>query len=244
MSLARIQHDFLGVLLGEAPVADPGMAVYRENALAVRRDALAAAFPVVRRLVGVAFFAEAATRFARTHASTSADLHAYGGPAFAHFLAGYAPAAGLSWLPDVARLEWAVHESEHAADGVALDHAALAALPGEALPALRLRLHPAVRLVESDHPVLAIWEANQPGHDGTVDREDGPDRVLVRREGLDVVPVVVDGDAWALLAAFASGLTLAEACASLPDPEEDFAPALARVAGWGALGGQRAEGGM
>jgi hypothetical protein len=62
--------------------------------------------------------------------------------------------------------------------------------------------------------------------------------VLVRREGLDVAPVLADDHAWALLAAFARGATLAEACASLANPEDDFAPALARVAGWGALGGQ------
>lgn len=237
MSLARIQQDFLDALLGEAPVADPGMAVYRENALAARRDALAAAYPVIRRLVGDAFFAEAATRFARAHPSTSGDLHAYGGPAFADFLSGYAPAGGLPYLGDVARLEWAVHECEHAADGAPLDHAALAALPPTALPALRLRLHPAVRLVESEHPILAIWEANQAARDGTVDREAGPERVLVRREGLQVAPVLADGESWALLTAFAQGETLAEALARLANPGEDLAPALARVAGWGALGG-------
>ena len=235
MSLARIQQEFLDVVLGEGPLADRGMAVYRENALAARRDALAAAHPVVRRLVGDAFFAEAAARFARAHPSTSGDLHAYGS-AFADFLAGYGPAGSLPWLPDVARLEWAVHECEHAADGRPLDHAALATLSAGDLPGLELRLHPAVRLVESEHPVLAIWEANQAGRDGTPDREAGPDRVVVRRKGLAAVPVLADAHAWTLLTAFARGLTLGRACAMLERPDEDFAPALARVAGWGALG--------
>lgn len=242
MSLAGIQQEFLAALLGDAPAANPGMAIHRGNALAVRRDALAAAHPVVQRLVGDAFFAEAATQFARAHPSTSGDLHAYGGPAFAEFLSRYVPAGGLPYLPDVARLEWAVHECQHAADGAPLDHAALAALPGEALSALKLRLHPAARLVESDHPILAIWEANQGARDGTVERKSGPDRVLVRREGLDAVPVLADDAAWALLTAFAGDLTLADACALLPNPETDFAPALARVAAWGALGGPCADG--
>jgi len=239
MSLARIQEDFLDAVLGDGP-ADAGMAIYRGNALAVHRDALAASHPVVRRLVGDAFFAEAAARFARACPSTSGDLHAYGGPAFATFLAGYAPGSELPFLPDVARPEWAVHECEHAADGKPLDHAALGALPGEALPGLRLRLHPAVRLVESAHPILAIWEANQEGRDGTVERDAGPDRVLVRREGFTVVPVLADDDAWALLTAFARGLTLADACAVV-DCDDALAPALARIAAWGVLGGH--EGG-
>ena len=235
MSLARIQQEFLDVVLGEGPLVDPGMALYRDNALAARRDALAAAYPVVRRLVGEAFFAEAAERFARAHPSTSGDLHAYG-RALADFLAGYGPAESLAYLPDVARLEWAVHECEVAADGAPLDHGALATLPGSDLPGLTLTLHPAVRLVESEHPVLAIWEANQAGRDGTPDREAGPDRVVVRREGLAVVPVLADAHAWALMTAFARGLPLGEACASLERPDRDFAPALARIAGWGALG--------
>lgn len=239
MTLARIQAEFLDAVLSEGAPGDHGMAVYRGNALAVRRDALAAAHPVVRRLVGDAFFAEAATRFARAHPSTSGDLHAYGGPAFAGFLAAYPPASALPCLADVARLEWAVHECSHAADGEPLDHRALAAVPPESLAALRLSLHPAVRLVESAHPILAIWEANQAGRDGTPEREDGPDRVVVRRAGLDVVPVLADDDAWRLLAAFARGATLAEASEALADPEEGLAPALARIAAWGALGGHQ-----
>ena len=242
MSLARVQREFLDALLGDGPLTEAGMAVYRGNALAVRRDALAAAHPVVRRLVGDAFFAEAAARFARAHPSTSGDLHAYGGTAFASFLAAYAPARGLPYLAEVARLEWAVHECESAADGAALDHAALAALPAASLPGLRFLLHPAVRLVESEHPILAIWEANQAGRDGTAQRDTGPDRVIVRREGFRVVPVLADAEAWTLLAAFARGMTLADACASLAHPQESFAPALARLAQWGALGGHDAGG--
>jgi hypothetical protein len=133
MSLARIQQEFLEALLGEAPLADPGMAVYRENALAVRREALAAAHPVVRRLVGAAFFAEAATRFARAHPSTSGDLTptaARPSPPSSRAT----PGADLPYLSDVARLEWAVHECGHAADGAPLDHAALAACPARRCP--------------------------------------------------------------------------------------------------------------
>lgn len=235
MSLARIQGEFLDAVLGTTPPRDAGLAVHYRNALGARLDAIAAAHPVARRLVGEAFFGEAARQFALAHPSSSGDLHAYGG-GFAGFLAAYAPARDLPYLPDVARLEWAVHECLHAADGAPLDHAALGAIEASALPHLLLRLHPAVRRVESPHPILAIWEANQPGRDGTPDRMEGPDRVLVRRVGLAVVPVLADEAAWKLLDAFARGAALGDAAAAL-GREDELPGALARLAGWGALGG-------
>jgi hypothetical protein len=129
-----------------------------------------------------------------------------------------------------------VHESLHAADGPSLDPVALGALPPDLLPRLVLTLHPAARCLESSHPVLAIWEANQPGRDGAPDRHDGADRVLVRRVEWDAVPVLVDDAAWALLEAFGRRLTLEQARAAL-GRDEEFGPALERLAGWGALGG-------
>lgn len=234
MSLARVQSAFLETVLGEAPPLDPGLAIYHRNALAVRREALAAAHPVVRRLVGEPYFNEAAECFARGCPSASGDLHAYGA-GFAGFLAAYAPARELPYLPDVARLEWAIHECAHAADGPCLDPAGLGALPAGALDRLRLRLHPAARFVASSHPILAIWEANQPGRDGTPDRLAGAERVLVRRVGLEPAPLRVDPDAWTLLEALARGRTLGESCAVL-GRDEAFPAALARLAAWGALG--------
>src|SRR5205085_2247436 len=123
--------------------------------------ALSATYPVVRRLVGAAFFDEAARRHALAVPSTSGDLSRYG-VGFAAFLEAYEPARELRYLPDVARLEWALHECDQAADAAGLDLATLAGVaPGEE-GRVRLALHPAVRLVASEYPVLSIWEANQP----------------------------------------------------------------------------------
>lgn len=235
--LAGFQREFLAAVLGGDEPRDAGLAVHRRNILGARHDALAAAHPVTRRLVGEVFFREAAERFALATPSTSGDLHAYGG-AFAEFIAAYPHARELPYLPDVARLEWAVHESQDAADGKPLDLAALARLPQWALGDLRFGLHPAVRLVSSEHAILAIWEANQLGRDGVPARDAGPDRILVRRDGLAVMPVAVQAPEWELLRALARGDTLAEACTALEDPERTFAPALVRVAALGAIEGR------
>jgi hypothetical protein len=236
MSLARAQQDFLDAILGAREPDDPRVAVYHRNALAARRGALSGAYPVVRRLVGEAFFDAAAEAFATRTPSASGDLHAYGA-GFAGFLRGYAPAAELECLPDVARLEWAVHESHHASDGAPFDFAALGRLPPESLGRVRIGLHPAVRLVASTHPVLAIWEANQDGQDGTPERADGADRVLVRRRGQVVAPVRVEPGEWALLEALARGEGLDEAAAATERAGGSLEAALARLAELDALGG-------
>lgn len=228
-ALAALQARFLEAVLDDGPVegvAPPGaIDVYRRNALASFHAALAAAYPVVRRLVGEAFFAEAARRYARAFASTSGDLHGYG-ETFASFLGTDAAAKPLDYLADVARLEWAVHESFHEAEAPAFDFAALARVPAERHGGLRLRLAPHVRLVASPHPVLAIWEANQPERDGAPDRFEGPDHVVVRREGFGVVPQAIDATAWNFLRSLGDGASLATASEALGVQEESRLPAL------------------
>jgi hypothetical protein len=217
--LARLQEAFAAAVTGAGDAAiagdleggfQAGLAVYRDSIAAVRERALRSAFPVVARLVGDAYFAEAARRHALASPPASADLNRYG-EAFAAFLAGYEHASDLPWLADVARLEWAVHESLRAADAPALDFAALARVPEVERAGLTLALHPGVRLVRCAWPVLAIWEANQEGRDGTPDRDEGADDVLVWREGGTVRLERIEPGQAALLEGIARGDSLGEA---------------------------------
>ena len=236
-SLAALQRDFLASLDAEACLADERTEVYRRNRLANAHAALAATYPVVLRLVGAAFFREASDRYARAHPSTSGDLGEYGA-AFGDFLAGYPHAAALACLADVARLEWAVHESDRAADAAPLDAAALARVPAGTAGRVRLALHPAVRLVASSHPVRAIWEANQPGRDGTPDADAAGGTLCVRRTAQGAAPLALSDAEARLLGALASGASLDEACDALGDEATDtLAPALARLVGAGVFCG-------
>jgi len=237
MSLEKLQRDFLGAILAAQEPADARLAVYHRGARANRGGALAQAYPVVARLVGDAFFAEAAARFGDAFPSRSGDLHAYGAE-FATFLARYPHAADLEFLPDVARLEWAVHEARHAAEGEAFDFAGLGAVPAQHVSLVRIRLQPCVRLVASEHPILAIWEANQAGRDGTPALVEGPQRVVVRRtRSLEVVPVALAAGEWALLEAFSRGATLAAAAAECERAGQALEPALGALAAREVLGG-------
>ncbi|HSN22454.1 MAG TPA: DNA-binding domain-containing protein [Usitatibacter sp.] len=248
--LARLQRAF-AVALEEGRDADAALAVrgagvapearvafYRESLRIQRHDALAATYPVVRRLVGEAFFRAAAGRYAAAHPSRSGDLNLYG-DAFAEFLAGDAPARALPYLPDVARLEWAIHESARAADAGPLDGAALAAVPAERQPAVRLALHPSVRLVASGHPIAAIRAANLPPRDGTMRGHWHPERVFVHREASAVRVRVVDAAEWALVEALRGGATLEEAVQAMGEEaaRSRLADTLARLAAEGAIAG-------
>lgn len=235
MKLAERQRDFLDRVYGDAPW--PGFAIYRGHAMANLHDALAATYPVVRRLVGDAFFGEAALRFARALPSRSGDLDDYG-IELAQFLAGYPHARAIEYLADVARLEWACQESRRAADAAPLDALALARIPAELHARLRFELHPAARIVRSRHPIVSIWLANQPDRDGTPESL-APEDALVTREAGALRVRRLDAFDAALLEAFALGRTLAEAAASLDTAliGRRLAPALARYCAEGVLCG-------
>jgi len=243
LSLPELQAAFArGVFdAGDAAIADaiepaglPALeriAVYRGNVLGNYTSALRDVYPVILRLVGEAFFDALARRYARQVPSRSADLHDFG-EGLAAFLEDFAPARGLPYLPDMARLEWAVHRAFHARRADAPDLIALGEVEPEHLPRLHFSLQPAARLIESDYPVLEIWQANQPGWSGeqSIDLARGAQRVLVIRRALEVELELISRAEYAMLAALAADLDLEHAleAALALDPAFDLAPFLAR----------------
>lgn len=217
--------------------AAAGLAVYRNNTFSNYRGALREAYPVVLRLVGEDFFARAADDFIRIAPSTFGDVNVYGAT-FGEFLADFPGARDLAYLPDTARLEWAVHSAFQAVDGVALDIARLAAVPTERLATLRFALHPSASLIESPWPILAIWRANQPGSSGEdINLRAGGDRLLVIRRGHDVDLELVSAAEFTALAALANKASLGDAheVAHVADPDFDFGAFLQRHAAAGTL---------
>ena len=208
------------------------MAIYRHNLRRNYRGALGATYPVVKSLVGPAFFDTAVDAFVAVHASMSSDLNVYG-DRLADFLEGYAPAAPLRYLPDVARLEWAIDEVHRADDATPAPDdvlTAFACVAPDRLGALHLRLAPACSLVESRFPILAIWRSNQRDYAGDrrVDLDAGGDRVLIRRDTTGIPLERLDEGDYAFLASLADGLALGRALerAVGADPAFDLATSL------------------
>jgi len=137
-------------------------AVYRNNVVVSLIDALAAGYPVVQRLVGEQFFRAMARIYAAAFPPSSPIMLQYG-DGFADFIATFPPAASLPYLADVARLERAWSEAYHAADALPLKLEELASIPPDGFGGIHLELHPSLRLVRSQFPIVSIWQMNLEG---------------------------------------------------------------------------------
>lgn len=217
--------------------------LYRNNLRSNLGGALAAVYPTVLELVGEDFFDGLALRYIRLHPSRSGNLQEFGG-LLPDFIAGLDAAAGLPYLADVARLDWAWHAVFHSTPAPACDAtaalAALATAPVAARAAARLRWQPAARLLASAHPVFSIWRWHQrPAPERqALDLAAGGEHLLVYALAGNVQVMPLDAAEHALLAAFSTGETLARAAgaALAIDPLFDLAPALARHIAQGVLG--------
>ncbi|WP_243042078.1 DNA-binding domain-containing protein [Dyella sedimenti] len=224
------QREFAAALLDPglpvpAGIVDPEgkpsakrFAVYRNNVAAGLIDALGAAFPAVRRIVGDTFFPAMARIYAARHPPRSPVMLGYG-ETFAGFIGAFEPAAGVPYLADVARMEWAWLASYHAAEASPLDPALLAGMPRDRLPALRLALHPSLRVVRSAFPVVSLWRMNIDG--GTVraiDTGEGEDALVVRPDAEVEVRIVPRGAAL-FIQGLAAGMPVASAAAGALDED-------------------------
>ena len=208
--------------------------VYRNNVVAGLSRALAEAFPTVAALLGEHNFAILARAFLRRH-PPAAPVLAEWGDAFPAFVADFPQVEALGYLADVASLDLALRGAYHAADATPLDPARLAAVPPERLPGLGLRLAPAVRLVASDWPVVAIWQFHH--LPGAPKPRMAAEWALVTRPGFDPVATALDPAAGSFVTALARGapLSVATAEALARDPGFDPAPTVAALLGGAAV---------
>jgi hypothetical protein len=186
--------------------------VYRNNVVAGLVTALAARFPVARRLVGDDFFFAMAKIYVFDNPPRSPLMFRYGG-SFPAFVEGFAPAAPVPYLADVARLEFLRGEAFHAADAVPLAARQFARLSPDALLATRLTVHPSMRLLSSRFPVVSIWKAHQDSADDPVVEEWSAEAALVARPEFSVEVRVLPPGAPAFLSALAGGAPIGKAAA-------------------------------
>ncbi|WP_430396897.1 DNA-binding domain-containing protein [Ferrovibrio sp.] len=240
-ALHALQASFADALLDPDAAAPAGLAdrrftIYRNNVQASLAAALEARFPVIRRLVGDEFCRALMLSFLRTAPPNGPVLARYGA-GLADFLENFPPARELPYLADMARLEWARSEVYHAADASALRIDALAQLPQDKLPAARLLLHPALRLVVSAYPIVSLWHTN--AHDAEVrplsDTLAG-EAALITRPHLEVLVTALPEGGAAFLAALLRGAAFAEA-AEAAGPEADLPRLLATLFDAGAIAG-------
>lgn len=217
---------------GLAPAQRLG--IYRNTIVATLANALRLSYPAVHRLVGADFFEGAAQIFARDRAPRCADLNAYGSD-FPDFLQGFAPAATIAYLADVARLEGAVNRALHAPDA---DPLAVVERLATLAPSDHERVcfvaHPSVSTLHSAFPVDSIWRAVL-GRDeaalAAINLADGPICLVVQcsRDGVEVRRA--DERAWRFTAALCAGQPLGSVLTASPDADAPGLLAEALAAG-------------
>jgi hypothetical protein len=253
-SPADLQSEFAAALRSTASDAAPvgfdataarRFRVYRNNVRMAQREALAANYPAVRRIVGDGLFAMMADRYAMSSLPRERTLNFYGA-GFADFVAAFDAVRDLPYLADVARLERAVLEARHAADADPLDPALVAAL-GAALTFARLVRHPAARLVRSDYPIADMWQANADDTDtpGMTDQvfRFGASGALVTRPHHEVRVRAIDPANLVFITALFAGDTIGDAHAQAVEAEATFdvTPAFRDLLAAGAFRGIAAD---
>jgi len=240
-----------------------GLQVYRANAGALAERALAAAYPVTQQLLGAASFAQLARALWQQEPPTRGDAAAFGA-GLADFLAacgadeaqGAGPALPEPYLPDVARLEWAVHGATTAADAADAQQVphAFDRLADTDPATLWLLPRPGTALLLSVHPVAGIWLAHQPVANEVASVADAFQAVraalargqgesaLVWRQGWQVRVAALDEDDATFTRRLLQGVPLGDALGALSDrPGFDFKSWFVATLTRGWLVGARAE---
>ena len=211
--------------------------VYRNNVIVSLIEALAATFPVVRRLVGDEFFNAMTREFVLASPPRSPILSRYGGN-FADFLRDFGPVSDLPYLADVARLEWLQLRAYHAADAEPLGAGDFASVDPQAIATMRIALHPSAMLFSSPFPCVSIWRTNT--HDEVVkpvEKLHQGEDALVLRSGLATLVLPLQPGGYCFVDELRCGKTLGAAYAVTvsSEPAFDVQFALAALIDCGAV---------
>lgn len=238
---------FTGVANNSAQTSAAGLNAYKSNAGALAERVLVAAYPAVTAILGSGSMGQLARALWHAHPPQRGDL-AHWGDALPGFMAASDQLAHWPWLPDVARVEWALHAAASAADDPPAAPDSLGLLATQDPDTLTLTLATATQVHRLDWTSTRIVLAHRPelvGGDGPgAEAADEPvnqlgpvwatpagEWALTWRGGLRPRLRTVGGAEAAFVKALLAGQSL---LAALESCELDFADWLPRAlqAGW------------
>lgn len=203
-----------GLTDGMGRPAGQRYAVYRNNIAVSLRDALETGFPAVAKLIGPENFSRAAGIYLRSQPPTTPLMMHYGA-SFPAFLEGIDALRPIGYLGDVARLDYAMRLSYHAADAPVFDAARLTGVSEDKLMQARFVLAPATQVLRSNWPVYAIYRFTLTP--GSPKPEATAQDVVITRPGFDPVPHLLPADGGAFLEALHAGQSFGDALNDAPD---------------------------
>lgn len=151
-TLAAFQRDFLQAITAETPPQHPALRIHHDTWLFGLIDALAEIYPATHKVLGDEAFKAFARDYIRAHPLTRSDVTTYGRD-FGEGLASHPHLGDLTWLPDLARYEQALHRAHHAEDAIGSGFEALLD------PAARTGLHPSATVLQLGYDIRAAHTA-------------------------------------------------------------------------------------
>jgi hypothetical protein len=248
-SLAEIQLALARRILGgDAPELDAWIAVPRGVDAAERlsaytngypariEESLREMYPALLHILGDRTFAELAERYLPHVPADEPNLN-FVGSALPGFMAQDLLTRDLPFLPDLARLEWAVNDCFHAHLADPFDATACADWTPEGWSRVCIDFQPGVALVRSPWPVHALRECRHVAReDVDVDLVDRPENVLVHRADLEVVTRAVEDAEAEALDRLLAGEPLGRVAVSLAERGADADAVSSYFATWARSG--------
>lgn len=197
--------------------------IYHQNIYVGLSKALTSLYPATQKIVGEDFFNAAAYHYIQQHPSTVVNLNQFGKD-FSAFIAEFAPAQSLPYLPELAQLEWGYHQTSLAPDAEPLALTQLATIPQARYDQIKFHLHPASQLFSFSYPIFRIWQLCQAAQDSAenIDLGAGGEFVLLIRRQLTIEFELLSAAEFALLSAFVAGKKFADACATTLKLDANF----------------------
>ncbi len=220
-----------------------GLMAYRAHGHALAERCLTAAFPVVAQLVGEATLQSVARALWHAHPPEAGDMGQWGA-ALPGWLDQCDDLKSVPYLPDVARVEWALHGAARAADATP-DLPSLGRLMDNGADALTLQFAPGTAVFDSPWPVAELINhhlSGQPPLDRLVTELHTPGlrHALVVREGWRSAVVSIGTAEAALTAVLLAGGSLGpalDAAAQCGDANFDFSTWLLHAVQHGRITG-------
>jgi hypothetical protein len=188
------------------------LAVYADAYRLRLLEVLGSDYPVLKQLAGEEAFDRLGRSYIESHPSLTASVRWFG-RFLPEFLAGQ-PEGAEPVYADLALFEWKQGETFDAPDAAAIGIEAVAAVPPECWPEMRLLLHPSLRRLELWWDAPALFKAHQAGQalPAPVCGEDCKAWLLWRGAELDIRWRALAADEAAALDAAAEGRSFGEIC--------------------------------
>ncbi|PKH86271.1 HvfC/BufC N-terminal domain-containing protein [Colwellia sp. Bg11-28] len=199
------------------------MGIYQSSAIANITNSLSLSYPVIEKLVGKDFFQVMCKPYIVKHWPTSGNMDDYG-EYFSSFLAEFEQVRHLSYLEDVAQLEWRFHQSSLANDNSYFDWARLAKVASS--ETLTFLLSPSVSIMCSTMPVDKVWLMNQMNAPENIELSldgDSDTYIVLFRQGLKTEMMTIDESEFTFLQSIENGLNFETAIESAKAVDADIA---------------------